>query len=188
MSHIKRKKDDNPPEYTGLRHFHRLGDGEDSMAPYIPTPQSLVNTILEIAKAGPGDILYDLGCGDGRFLITAVKDFKVDRAVGYEINTHLHSVALNNVAKNELKDRIRVEDRNLMDADLRDATLIILYLTTSGNTKLKPKLKKELHPGTQIISHDFPIKNWITTDKDKNPKKIGDHKIYHYTIPEAYTN
>lgn len=164
-----------------------LVDRRESVAPYVPTPQNLVNTMLEIADAGPGDVVYDLGCGDGRFLITAVRDYDVDRAVGYEITPHLAQVAKENVAKHEFSETIIIENSDFMEADFRDATLITLYLTTSGNAQLRPKFRKELKEGTRVISHDFPIIGWVTANEENEPIKVGTHKVFYYTIPEAYT-
>jgi ubiquinone/menaquinone biosynthesis C-methylase UbiE len=166
---------------------HRLTDGRDSVAPYVPTPQSLVNTMLRMAEAGPGDIVYDLGCGDGRFLITAVNDFKVDSAVGFEISDHLTTVARDNVEKKELSDKIKIVNTDFMDADFSEATLVTIYLTTSGNAKLRPKFKKELKDGARIISHDFPITDWFTVNEENEPVKVGTHKVYYYKVPDAYT-
>ncbi len=163
-----------------------LVDRRESVAPYVPTPQSLVNTMLEMAEAGPGDIVYDLGCGDGRFLITAVRDYNVDKAVGYEITPHLAGVARDNVAKEELSSKIKIENSDFMEADFSEATLITIYLTTSGNARLRPKFKKELKDGARIISHDFPITDWVTATEEEF-SKVDTHKVYYYTIPDAYT-
>lgn len=164
-----------------------LVDRRESVAPYVPTPQGLVNKMLEMAEAGSGDIVYDLGCGDGRFLITAVRDYSVDRAVGYEITPHLASVARDNVAKEELSSKIKIENSDFMDADFSEATLVTLYLTTSGNARLRPKFKKELKEGARIISHDFPITDWVTVGEGNEPVKVGTHKVFYYRIPDAYT-
>ena len=161
-------------------------DRRESVAPYVPTPQSLVNTMLEMAEAGPGDVVYDLGCGDGRFLITAVRDYDVDKAVGYEITSHLAGVARDNVEKAELSSKIKIENSDFMEADFSDATLITIYLTTSGNARLRPKFKKELKDGARIISHDFPITDWVTSTEEEFTK-VDTHKVYYYTIPDAYT-
>jgi SAM-dependent methyltransferase len=164
-----------------------LGDRRESVAPYVPTPQSLVNTMLEMAEAGPGDVVYDLGCGDGRFLISAIRDFNADSAVGYEITPRLAQVARENIAKNDYSDRIKIENTDFMEADFSEATLITIYLTTSGNAQLRPKFRKELKDGARIISHDFPITGWVTADEDNEPVRVGTHKVYYYTIPDAYT-
>ena len=143
--------------------------------------------MLELVEAGPSDILNDLGCGDGRFLITAVAEFKVEKAVGYELNKHLYKVAEDNVARRGLIDEIRIESGDFMDADFSEATIITLYLTTSGNAKLRPKFKEELKPGTRIISHDFPIMGWTLSTPDGEALSIGEHKLFIYRIPDAYT-
>jgi len=171
---------------SGWRFELGLGDDLASVAPYVPTPQSLVNRMLELVEAEPGDVLYDLGCGDGRFLITAVDEFDVKKAVGYELNKHLYEVAEDNVAKRGLIDKIRIESGDFMDADFSEATIITLYLTTSGNAKLRPKFKEELKPGTRIISHDFPIMGWVQSTEDGEALDIGTHKVFIYRIPEAY--
>ena len=182
-----RKKPDGFSERLGGWHLELgLGDDLASVAPYVPTPQSLVNSMLELVEAGPEDVLYDLGCGDGRFLITAVDEFDVKKAVGYELNKHLYDVAEDNVAKRGLIDKIRIESGDFMDADFSEATIITLYLTTSGNAKLRPKFKEELQPGTRIISHDFPIMGWIQSTEDGEALNIGTHKVFIYRIPEAY--
>ncbi len=182
-----KKPDDFAERFSGWHYELGFGDGSVSVAPYVPTPQSLVNKMLELVEAGPGDVLYDLGCGDGRFLITAVDEFNVEKAVGYELNKHLYEVAEDNVAKSGLIDEIRIESCDFMDADFSEATIITLYLTTSGNAKLRPKFKEELKPGTRIISHDFPIMGWTQSTPDKEALNIGAHKVFIYRVPEAYT-
>jgi len=182
-----KKPDDFAERFSGWHYELGFGDGSVSVAPYVPTPHSLVNKMLELVEAGPGDVLYDLGCGDGRFLITAVNEFNVKKAVGYELNKHLYEVAEDNVAKSGLIDEIRIESCDFMEADFSDATIITLYLTTSGNAKLRPKFKEELKPGTRIISHDFPIMGWAQSTHDKEALNIGAHKVFIYRIPEAYT-
>lgn len=188
-------KDDNikaPDDFgENIAGWHNLlgwGDGNESLAPYVPTPSNVVRTMLELAEAGPGDVVYDLGCGDGRILIMAVEEFKVDRAVGYELNKQLVETALNNISSKKLEKRISVEMGNFLEADLSPATIVTLYLTTTGNAKLRPKFKEELKDGARIISHDFPILEWVTTIPDNTAIKVGTHKIFMYRIPEAYAS
>ena len=182
-----KEADDFSERFSGWHYQLGWGDGSASVAPYVPTPQSLVNKMLELVEAGLGDVLYDLGCGDGRFLITAVDEFNVEKAVGYELNKHLYEVAEDNVARSGLIGQIRIESGDFMEADFREATIITLYLTTSGNAKLRPKFMEELKLGTRIISHDFPIMGWILSTTDKEPLNIGTHKVFMYSVPEAYT-
>ncbi|MCW4013749.1 MAG: class I SAM-dependent methyltransferase [Candidatus Bathyarchaeota archaeon] len=188
-------KDDNtnPPDdfSQDLSGWHELlgwGDGTDSVAPYVPTPMSVVHSMLELIEAGPGDTLIDLGCGDGRILIMAVEEFNVARAIGYELNKHLVETAEYNIKEKGLGNRIQVIEGNFMEADLSPATIVTLYLTTTGNAKLRPKFIEELREGARIISHDFPIIDWIISSEDKQPIRVGTHKIFIYKMPEAYEN
>ena len=187
-------KDDNtnPPDDFGesITGWHNLlgwGEDNESVAPYVPTPMNVVKKMLEIAEAGPGDTIIDLGCGDGRILMMAVEEFGVDHAIGYELNNHLVETALNKIYDKDLRDKIEVNRSNFMEADLSQATVITLYLTTTGNAKLRPKFIAELQKGTRIVSHDFPIIEWVTTTEDNEPLRIGTHKIFSYRVPEAYT-
>ena len=180
--------DDFGENIAGWHNLLGWGDGDDSVAPYVPTPPDVVRTMLELVEAGPGDTVFDLGCGDGRILMMAVEEFGVDRAVGYELNKHLFDTALNNVASKNLEEKIEVVMGNFLEADLSPATIVTLYLTTTGNVKLRPKFKEELMDGTRIISHDFPILEWVTVTPYNEAIKVGTHKIFSYRIPEAYTS
>jgi hypothetical protein len=182
-----KEPDDFGENITGWHNLLGLGDGEESVAPYVPTPMSVVKSMLEITGAGPGDTVIDLGCGDGRILTMAVEEFNVDRAIGYELNKHLVQTALNNIYSKDLGAKIDVVNNNFMDADLSPATIITVYLTTSGNAKLRPKFKEELRKGTRIISHDFPIIDWVTSTENNEVIKVGTHKLFIYKVPDAYT-
>lgn len=164
------------------------GDVPFSVAPYVPSPLIVVKNMLKLAGAGPDDIVYDLGCGDGRILFTAVEEFSVKRAVGYELNPTLCGSLQVKIDERDMGDRIEVTNGNFFLADLSPATLITLYLTTSGNSKLKPKFEEELGEGARVVSHDFPINGW-TTRKVDDPAHytVGSHKIFLYETPDAYT-
>lgn len=163
------------------------GDHPDSLAPYVPTPLNIVREMLVLAGAGPEDVVYDLGCGDGRVLFTAVEEFKVSKAVGYDLDLDMVEMLENKITDSGMVGRIFAIQANFMEIDLSPATLITLYLTTSGNTKLKPKLEAELKSGSRVVSHDFPIHGWVTDQPDGTSHTIGSHKIFLYRIPEAYT-
>ena len=143
--------------------------------------------MLELANANSNDVIYDLGCGDGRILFMAVEEFGVKKAVGYELNTSMVKTLKHKIESNGFQDVMKVVNGNFFGADLTPATLVTLYLTTSGNSKLRPKFKDELRIGARIVSHDFPIRGW-TTLKPKSPDhySFGSHKIYLYMVPEAY--
>ena len=178
--------DDFGENITGWHNLLGWGNGEESVAPYVPTPNNVVRTMLELAEAGPDDVVYDLGCGDGRILIMAVEEFDVNKAVGFELNRHLVETTISNVASKNLEQKILVERGNFFEVDLSSATIVTLYLTTTGNSKLRQKFIDELRDGTRIISHDFPIQDWITMEPNNTAIKFGSHKIFCYKIPDAY--
>ncbi|OLD03043.1 hypothetical protein AUG19_06270 [archaeon 13_1_20CM_2_54_9] len=154
-----------------------------SCAPFVSSPQDVVRKMLEVAKASKDDVLCDLGCGDGRILTTAVKDFGVKAAVGYEIREDLFKTASAEVQKQNLLEKVRIFNKDLFSADLKETTLITLYLTTYANERLKPKLRAEARPGSRIVSHDFMINGWKPTKKEN----YNEHTIYVYSIPESYS-
>lgn len=162
------------------------GDHPDSLAPYVPSPLGIVREMLSIAGAGPGDVVYDLGCGDGRVLFTAVMEFNVSRAVGYDLDQEMVDMVEKKVREEGLIERISAIQANFMEADMSEATIVTLYLTTSGNAKLRPKLEADLKPGARVISHDFPVQSWVTDLPDNAPHILGSHKVYLYRIPDAY--
>ena len=148
-------------------------------APYVPSPLNVVHRMLELAEVAPHDVVYDLGCGDGRILIAAVKAFHAQRAIGYELNTDLYKRALAKINNENLRHRVQVYNEDCMNADLADASVITLYLTTWGNNRLKPKLFHETRSGTRIISHVFPFTNWPIT---KKVTYVG-RALYLYQVP-----
>jgi len=149
--------------------------------PYVPTPPEIVRRMLKIARVGPGDVVYDLGCGDGRILITAVKEFGADRAVGYEVREDLCGVALAGIERQGLQCRVKLVNEDLFDVDLYEATVITLFLDDSTNQRLKPKLEREARVGTRIVSYTYEIEGWKATRK----KRLHGDTIYLYTVPES---
>lgn len=142
----------------------------------------MVRRMLKLAKVRPGDLVYDLGCGDARILIAAVKDFKARGAVGYEIAEDVYTTALRAIEKVNLQDRIKVVHGNLFNADISKATVITLYLTGWANERLKEKLEKEARSGARIVSHDFEVPEWRPSVREE----FGTHTIYLYRVPHAF--
>jgi len=143
--------------------------------------------MLELADAGADDVVFDLGCGDGRILLTAVEEFGVKKAVGFELDPALCESARGELESRGLKGRVEVVNGDLFHADLSPATLVTLYLTTLVNERLRPKLEDELQEGARVVSHDFPIKSWETAKCDRpSHYAIGLRRIYLYRVPEAY--
>jgi tRNA A58 N-methylase Trm61 len=139
--------------------------------------------MLEMAEIKPDDIVYDLGCGDARILITAVREFGARMAVGYEIREDLYKVAKSEVEQRGLQDKITIVNGNLFNADLSSATVITLYLTGSANDLLKPKLEREVKPQTRIVSRTFSMRGW----KFSKQENFFGTSIYLYKAPEAFT-
>ena len=153
----------------------------DNLAPYIPSPQIVVDRMLELARVKPGETVYDLGSGDGRILITAARKFKA-KAVGIELSPELCKATAEKVARLGLQDQIKVVHDNLLKVDLSPADVVTIYLLTSSNSRLRPNLEKYLHPGARVVSNDFEIRGW--TAKEVVTLKIDgtQHTIYLYEI------
>ncbi|WP_048191979.1 protein-lysine N-methyltransferase [Pyrolobus fumarii] len=150
--------------------------------PYVPTPPGVARKMLELAGAGPDDIVYDLGCGDGRILITAVKEFGVKRAVGVEIRRELVQEARKKIAAEGLSDRIEIIHGDMFEVDISEASIVTLFLLTSVNDELAPKLEKELSPGTRVVSHEFQITSWRPSVLATIHDEFTSHNIYLYVI------
>lgn len=155
------------------------------LIPWAATRPNVVKKMLQMAWVGEEDVVYDLGCGDARVLITAVKEFGARKAVGYEIREDLYTAAVGNIEQQNLHNRIMVIKKNLFDADLSDASVIAIYLSNEANELLRPKFEKEAKCGTRIVSHHFPINTWRATSK-KAAGYFPDIAIYLYVIPEAF--
>ncbi len=153
------------------------------IAPYVPSPPQVVRQILILAQLKPREVFFDLGAGDGRAVIMAAKDFGA-RAVGVELREDLVKKALSTVYENSLQDRVTIVNGDIFNVDLTSADVIFLYLTTSANEKVKPKLETELKSGVRVVSHDYEIIGWKPVKVEnfcENPT-LGypSHTIYLY--------
>lgn len=156
-------------------------DHAKSLAPYVASPQNIVERMLEAAALKPGETVYDLGCGDGRILFTAVRRFKA-KAVGVELNHKLVDQVRDSVSRQNLQNSISIIEANLLDVDLSSADVVTLYLLTDSNSKLRPRLEKYLRPGTRVVSHDFEIRGWKPLQVEEVHANRRDHKIYVYRV------
>ena len=150
---------------------------------YVPTPQEVVEKMLEVANVKKGDVLYDLGSGDGRIPITAAQKYGIARGIGIDINPERIKEANENLRKAGVGDRVRFVNADLFESDLSEATVITLYLLPELNLKLLPKLLKELKPGTRIVSHAFSMGSW----KPEQTIDVGGRSVYFWTIPAPGT-
>ena len=150
---------------------------------FVPTPQVVVDKMLELAKVTEDDLIYDLGCGDGRIVVTAAKRYGC-RGVGYDIDPIRVVESMENVKKNNVGNLVLIEQKDIFTLDLSKASVITLYLLESLNVKLIPQLEK-LKPGTRIVSHDFSMRGIVTPDTTVTVNSSGYHHdtIYLWTAP-----
>ena len=156
----------------------------DTLAPSFPTPATVVDQMLTIAQVRPGELVYDLGCGDGRIVIAAAQKFKA-RAVGIEIRRDIYERTLATVASLGLSDQVKIVHGNALKYDLSPADVVTLYLLTSSNERLKPIFLKDLKPSARVVSHDFEIRGWKPVAVNKMLVGGRPHMIYLYRIDDA---
>ena len=155
----------------------------NKLAPYVTTPARVVERMLEMAHPKPGEMLYDLGCGDGRILISAVEKYKV-KAVGVEISPKVAAEAKAQIARAGLAAQARVIQGDLLQVDFTGADIVTIYLDTKLNEALRPQLERYLKAGARVVSHDYAIPGWKPTQVDKTDGDRG-HFIYLYMMPPA---
>ncbi len=144
---------------------------------FVPTPPQIVDRMLEVARVGRGDVLYDLGCGDGRIVIEAAKRFGT-RGVGIDIDPQRIAEARANARAAGVEHLVQFRNADLFETDFSEATVVTLYLLPSLNVKLRPKLWKELRRGARVVSHDFDMGDW----KPLQTHQLGNRSVYFWTI------
>src|SRR5712691_6280511 len=153
--------------------------------PYVPTTEEAVNAMLKLAVVTKNDVLYDLGCGDGRIVIAAAKMYGA-RGVGIDINPERIAEAKANAKKAGVENLVRFEENDLFQADFREASVVTLFLLTSVNLKLRPKLLEDLKPGTRVVSNTFDMGDW-KPDREANVEGADGYylsrKLYLWTVP-----
>jgi len=154
--------------------------------PYVPTPDNVVAKMLELAKVNRNDVVYDLGSGDGRIVITAARKYG-SRGVGYDIDPQRITEADENARAAGVTDRVRFVQGDLFQADLSEATVVTLYLLPDINLKLRPKLLKELKPGTRIVSHNYGLGDWDPIRTETVDSATGDHLVFYWVVTPVGT-
>jgi SAM-dependent methyltransferase len=147
-------------------------------APYVPTDQAVVLEMLDLAEIVPGDVVYDLGCGDGRIVIAAAKKFGV-HAVGIDLNPNLIHYSRENAARAGVAYRVQFLEQNFFDTDIRKATVVTLFLSDAANLKLRPKLLKELQPGSRVVSNEFDMGDWVPDRR----RRLWNNEIHAWVVP-----
>jgi SAM-dependent methyltransferase len=166
-----------------------------SEVPYMPTHEKVVAEMLKMAKVGKDDIVYDLGSGDGRIVITAAKEFGA-RGVGVDIDPDLIREARENAVKAGVADKVKFFQQDLFDTDIREATVVTLYLLPEVNRRLRPRLLRDLKPGTRVVSHNHDMGDWkplktlrvrvpheYVISKTLNMRVPRQHTIYYWVVP-----
>jgi ubiquinone/menaquinone biosynthesis C-methylase UbiE len=154
-------------------------DGLVRDVPYVPTPPAVVEKMLQVAAVGPNDVVYDLGSGDGRIVIAAAQKYGA-RGVGIDIDPRRIVEAKQNALRAGVAERVEFRQGDLFRADIREASVVTLYLMTSANLQLRPKLLAELKPGTRVVSHAFAMGDW----KPAKRHRVGTSTVYYWVIPE----
>jgi tRNA A58 N-methylase Trm61 len=156
------------------------------IAPFVPSPQTVVEYMLKLADLKAGEVLFDMGSGDGRTVIMAAKTYGA-RGVGIELREDLAKKAMGNIHECGLDDRVTIMNDDMFNVNLTSADVVYLYLTTSANEKIKPNLERDLKKGARVVSHDYEIIGWRPVKVEsfcENPK-LGypSHTIYLYKKP-----
>ena len=154
-------------------------EGKTKDVPYVPTPQAVVDKMLEMAAVTKDDVVYDLGSGDGRIVITAAKKYGV-RGVGVDIDPQRIKEANANAVQAGVVDLVKFIEQDLFKTDLKEASVVTLYLLPEVNLRLRPKLLSELKPGTRIVSHAFDMGDW----KPDQTVQVEGKIIYFWVVPK----
>ncbi|HXG50102.1 MAG TPA: methyltransferase domain-containing protein [candidate division Zixibacteria bacterium] len=143
----------------GLAGCSAIATWTDGEVPFVPTPPHVIDRMLELARVGPGDVVYDVGSGDGAIVIRAAKKYGV-RAVGIEIDPELAEKARANARREKVEDLVEFRVGDALEADLSGATVVTLYMLPEFNARLRPRLERQLKPGARVVSHDYEIQGW----------------------------
>jgi SAM-dependent methyltransferase len=150
---------------------------------FVPTPPEVVDRMLTIASVNKNDILYDLGSGDGRIPITAVRQYGVQRAVGIDINPKRILDANARAKRAGITDRVQFLNQDLFESNFREATVVTLYLLPKLNVKLRPQLLTQLKPGSRVVSHNFDMGEWQPERTEQIDVNGQNHTVYLWTVP-----
>jgi uncharacterized protein (TIGR03000 family) len=160
------------------------GNPDKFVIRFVPTPDEVVEAMCKIAGVRAGDVVYDLGCGDGRIVITAVKDYGAKRGVGVDLNPERVKDSRASAKKAGVADRVEFRQGDVLDIkDLREASVVMLYMGEDVNLRLMPILKKTLRPGSRVVSHDFGMGDWKPERKIQVLDEDGEeHDVYLWKI------
>ena len=150
-----------------------------SLAPFVASPPNVVEKMLQLTELKPGEVLYDLGCGDARIVMMAAQKFGA-KAVGIELDDGRYQDCVKRVREAGLEGRVKIVHGNIVDVSVKDADVVTLYLLTSANERLRPNLERDLKPGARVVSHDFSMPGWKPLRTEEVRETWGSHTIYVY--------
>jgi SAM-dependent methyltransferase len=147
------------------------------IVPFVPTPQEVVDKMIELAGVKTGDVVYDLGSGDGRIVITAAK--KGARAVGFDVDGSLVKESRENIRKAGVEERAEIRQQDILTVDLSGASVVTMYLLPDVNLKLRPHILSQMKPGARVVSHAFDMGDW----KPDKTERVEGRTIYLWIVP-----
>jgi precorrin-6B methylase 2 len=168
---------------TGLAAAPVQAEEESPDVVYVPTPNDVVSKMLKLAKVKKGDVVYDLGCGDGRIVVTAARKFGC-KGIGFDINSKRIQESLANVKKYKVGKLVKIQNKNIFKVDLSKASVITMYLLPELNLKLVPQLNK-MKPGSRVVTHEYSIEGYEPdqTIEFKSREDNAEHTVYLWTVP-----
>ena len=152
-------------------------DEGKKIVPYVPTPQEVVERMLELAQVKRGDVVYDLGSGDGRIVVTAAKKYGV-KAIGFEIDPERIRESTENIKKAGVGDLVEIRQQDIRTVDLSPASVLTMYLLPEVNLMIRPNIWKQMKPGSRVVSHDFDMGDW----KPLKTEHIKDGSSWEHTL------
>ena len=157
-------------------------DLDKKIVPYVPTPQEVVDRMLELAQVKKGDVVYDLGSGDGRIVVTAAKKYGV-KAVGYEIDPQRIKESHENIKKAGVEKLVEIKQQDIRTVDLSGASVLTMYLLPEVNMMLRPNIWSQMKPGSRVVSHDFDMGDWKAVKTEQIKDSSGwDHTLYFWRV------
>ena len=159
---------------------------EGKIVPYVPTPQEVVDRMLELAEVKKGDVIYDLGSGDGRIVVTAAKKYGV-KAIGFEIDPQRIKESHENIKKAGVGNLVEIRQQDIRTVDLSGASVLTMYLLPEVNLMIRPNIWKEMKPGSRVVSHDFDMGDWKPLKTEHIKDSTGwEHTLYLWHVEAGH--
>ena len=174
------------PRWLGISYDARVAQAQDvesqKIVPYVPTPQDVVEKMLEMAQVKKGDVVYDLGSGDGRIVVTAAKKYGV-KAIGFEIDPERIKESHENIRKAGVGNLVEIRQQDIRTVDLSAASVLTMYLLPEVNLMIRPNIWKQMKPGSRVVSHDFDMADWKPVKTESIKDGSGwDHTLYLWRV------